>query len=150
VAQFFAIPSTVRRSLGPTPLPKEYVNIFSTMQRENWGLSADAELNHHPSLKLKKLDSRTTLNTTWLRVERQMFIKWSENPDPNAISARNYGAILFCIRVKNFLLNDIVVEPGAAQRIAHVLQTMPEAVAVYKGIADARGPLIEQLRAIAQ
>ncbi len=117
-------------------------------ERENWGLSADSELNHHPSLKLKKLDSNATLKNTWLRVERQILFKLPERPDPSIVWTRSLSPIVFCIRVNNFLLNDIVVEPGAAERIAHVLQTMTEDVAVYKGIGAARAALIAQLKAV--
>ncbi|HLX59761.1 MAG TPA: heme-dependent oxidative N-demethylase subunit alpha family protein [Planctomycetota bacterium] len=115
--------------------------IFGFWQRENWGLSADAELNHHPTRILKGLGANATLSTTWIRLERQFFCKLGGRDEFDM-------PILFCIRVYNYLLSDVVKGPGAAARIAHALETMPDDVAAYKGIAPARAGLIAQLKAV--
>jgi hypothetical protein len=44
-------------------------------------------------------------------------------------------------------LDALAAEPGLAGRLASSLESMPEAVAAYKGLATARGPLIDALRA---
>ncbi len=105
-------------------------------ERENWGLSADTELNHHPSRNLKKLDATATLDQTWIRLERQLFYKLPES-----------GAILFGIRVSHHNAAELAKEPEAAARFARALETMPEDVAVYKGIGAARGALLALLNA---
>jgi len=143
VEEIHAIVPGLNASLG-AKISKFLSNLtpFKAWQRENWGLSADAELNHHPSRKLKRLDNCATLSTTWLRLERQFFCKmhWSKYDCP--------PFILFAIRVYNFLLDELIQEPGSAARIAHSLETMPDDVAAYKGIAPARAGLIAQLKAV--
>jgi hypothetical protein len=43
-------------------------------------------------------------------------------------------------------LRDFMSGPRAAERLAHLLETMPEAVARYKGMADVRVSLLGELR----
>ena len=104
-------------------------------ERENWGVSADTELNHHPSRARTKLGPHATLDATWIRLERQLFYKLPHS-----------GAIVFGIRVSHHLLSEVASETDAAGRIARALETMPEDMAVYKGIGAARGALIAQLK----
>lgn len=110
----------------------------AAFERENWGLSADAELNHHPKRALPKLTAQATLDKTWIRLERQVFYKLKRS-----------GAIVFGIRVSHHLLHDVCAEPDAAKRIARAIVTMPPEAAVYKGIEAARASLIAQLNAFA-
>lgn len=105
-------------------------------ERDNWGLSADTELNHHPVRDLPGLAADATLATTWLRLETQFLTRLRAAP-----------ALLFGIRVSHHRLDALAAEPGLAGRLAISLESMPEAVADYKGLAAARGPLIDALRA---
>jgi hypothetical protein len=109
----------------------------AAFERENWGLSADTELNHHPKRALEKLGADATLDKTWIRLERQVFYKLPRS-----------GAIVFGIRVTQHLMSDVCAETGAAKRIARALESMPIDAAVYKGIDTARATLIAQLKAL--
>ena len=105
-------------------------------ERDNWGFSADAELNHHPSRPLPSLTNSATLHTTWLRFERQFLTRLPATQ-----------AILFGIRVTNHRLDDLAALPGMASRFALTLETMEDDVALYKGLHEARATLAAQLRA---
>lgn len=107
-------------------------------ERSNWGLSADAALNHHPLLQLPRLNSNATLETTWLRLERQFLTRLPRS-----------NAILFGIRVSNHRVDELVASfPLLAARLERALQTMPEPMAAYKSLAAARHSLIRQLHEI--
>jgi hypothetical protein len=103
--------------------------------RANWGLTRSAELNQHPDRKLPRLDSAVRLEETWLRIERQML----------AALPKNRG-VLFAIRIAMHPLIEIKQDLQIAPRLRRALETMPEAMAQYKGIADARASLISMLR----
>lgn len=106
--------------------------------RDNWGLSADSALNHHPSLHLRPLTADAPLTTTWLRYEEQLLVRLPGFQD-----------ILFGIRVGRVRLAEILPFPEVTRRLAEALRTMPEDVATYKGIAPARASLLRQLDALA-
>ncbi len=103
-------------------------------ERDNWGLSADPSLNHHPALAIRPLDDSATLENTWLRHERQFLARL---PITNAI--------LFGIRVTNHRLDDVAASAEVAQRLARILATMPDEFASYKGLQTARAPLVAAL-----
>ena len=102
--------------------------------RFNWGLSRSAELNQHPARALPRLDARVTLEEVWLRVEEQALVALPKS-----------GGILFGIRLVNHPLTAIHADQVARARLRRALQTMPEAMAVYKGLAPARLRLVELL-----
>lgn len=104
-------------------------------ERDNWGLSADEELNHHPSRGLPGLTADARLETTWIRLERQFLTRLPQT-----------RCLLFGIRVSHHRLDEAAALPGMNDRIARALQTMPEAVACYKGLSLARGALVTALR----
>jgi hypothetical protein len=56
------------------------------------------------------------------------------------------GGILFGIRLANHSLNEVKADSVAAARLMRALETMPEEVAAYKGIASARERLVEMLK----
>lgn len=103
-------------------------------ERENWGFSADAELDHHPGRERQRLTGRETTDAVWVRLERQVLVRLSGD------------SVLFGIRVGNHRLDRLVAaHPGLPGRIARALRTMPEEAAAYKGIGDARIPLSTRL-----
>jgi dimethylamine monooxygenase subunit A len=103
-------------------------------ERENWGLSADAELDHHPRHRRPRLSGEETLQQIWIRLERQLLVRLSG------------GGILFGIHVSNHRLDAVVASwEGLSDRIARSLRTMPEESACYKGIADARVAIAQRL-----
>ncbi len=102
--------------------------------RHNWGLARDAELNHHPDRALPQLDAGVREPEIFLRVEYQSLVALPKS-----------GGILFGIRVVNHLLAEVKADPVARARLRRALETMPEAMAVYKGIASARGVILKML-----
>jgi hypothetical protein len=106
----------------------------SAWLRHNWGVSRSAELNQHPSRRLPRLDASVALEDVWLRVEHQALVALPKS-----------GGILFGIRIATHPLAEVKADAIARGRLAHALKTMPENIAVYKGIAAARGRLLEFL-----
>lgn len=102
--------------------------------RENWGLSADDELNHHPAFKGPGPGPRSTIETTWVRLEHQFLTRLEKT-----------GALLFGIRVTCHRLDAVAQDPAVRRRLRHALQTMPDDVAAYKGLSTCRKPLMEAL-----
>lgn len=102
--------------------------------RQNWGLARDEELNHHPNRGLPQLDASVRLEEVFLRVEHQALVALPKS-----------GGILFGIRVVNHPLAEVKADPVARVRLRRALETMPEAMAVYKGIASARETILVML-----
>jgi len=102
--------------------------------RHNWGLSRSAELNQHPDRHLPRLDPYVDVGEVWLRVEHQVLVALPLS-----------GGILFGIRIENHPLAEVKADAVASVRLRRALETMPEAMAVYKGIAPARRRLLELL-----
>ena len=103
--------------------------------RENWGLSRSAELNQHPRRGLPKLDPTIQLNEVWLRIEHQALVALPRT-----------GGVLFGIRIAVHGLAEVKLNVKAAAGLGRALETMPEAMAIYKGIAPARAALLALLR----
>lgn len=103
--------------------------------RHNWGLSRSPELNQHADHNLPRLDASVRQDEVWLRVEHQALVALPLSK-----------GILFGIRIVNHSLAEVKADPLASARLCRGLETMPEAVAVYKGIAPARQRLLELLR----
>lgn len=103
--------------------------------RENWGLSRDAELNHHPSRSFRRLDATVTVDEVWVRLEHQLLLKLPIS-----------GSVLFGIRVELIPLTDVVAHPLAAARLARLIATLAPAAAAYKEIAAAKPALLAMLQ----
>jgi Haem-dependent oxidative N-demethylase, alpha subunit-like len=103
-------------------------------ERENWGLSSNNHLNHHPRFRPEPLTAESNLDNTWLRLERQLFARLPKT-----------DGLLFGIRVLHFPLAQIAALPGMRPRLAHALNTMPEDVSTYKSLDAARERLIREL-----
>jgi hypothetical protein len=102
--------------------------------RHNWGLARDAELNHHPDRRSPPLDGNVRVDEVFVRVEHQALVALPKS-----------GGILFGIRVVNHPLAEILVDPFARTGLRRALETMPEAVLAYKGIATARRRILTLL-----
>lgn len=100
-------------------------------ERANWGLARTLELNLHPTRKLPRLDSSVTLDEVWFRLEQQSLVALPES-----------GAILFGIKLLILPLAQIKADPSTRQGMTRALETMPEPMAIYKGIAPARERLL--------
>lgn len=104
--------------------------------RQNWGLSASGELNQHPARGLPRLNEDATLETTWLRVERQALLSLDDR------------GVLFGIRIET---EPVAVmketAPEMARRFAAALRSLTPELAAYKGIASARESLARLLEA---
>ena len=104
-----------------------------TWTRSNWGLSRSAERNQHPARKLPRLDASVGVDEVFFRVEEQSLV---------ALPKTN--GILFGIRIKVTPLRDFI-GTLAAEKLKVALETMPDGMAQYKGIASARGRVIQLL-----
>jgi hypothetical protein len=100
-------------------------------ERANWGLSRTPELNLHPSRKLPRLDASVPLDEVWFRLEQQSLVALPET-----------GGVLFGIKLAIIPMHEIKAEPDIRRGMIRALQTMPEPMAIYKGIASARDRLI--------
>ncbi|PAW63773.1 MAG: hypothetical protein B9S36_04015 [Verrucomicrobiia bacterium Tous-C2TDCM] len=108
----------------------------SEWERENWGLSANPELDHHPRHRWPQLTGGEAPDQVWIRLERQLLVRLSG------------GGILFGIRVSNHRLDEVAgISECLPARIARALRTMPEAAAGYKGILAARSAIAARLGA---
>jgi hypothetical protein len=104
--------------------------------RENWGLAANAELNHHPSRQRPRLSAEATLDSTWLRLEHQCLLRLRES-----------SAVLFGIRVTCHRLSEIADLPGLAPRLHRALSSMTGSMAAYKSMKTALPALLAELEA---
>jgi hypothetical protein len=104
-------------------------------QRVNWGLGRSPELNQHPDRHLPRLDANVRLNEIWLRVEEQALVALPES-----------GGILFGIRIVNHALAGLRNDLQLTSRFCRALATMPEDLARYKGLSDARPAILQMLK----
>lgn len=106
----------------------------SEWERENWGLSANPELDHHPRHRWPRLTGGEAPDRVWIRLERQLLVRLSG------------GGILFGIHVSNHRLDEVAGHSEAlAARISRALRTMSGEAAAYKGIADAQVAIAHRL-----
>jgi hypothetical protein len=104
-------------------------------ERWNWGLAATPELNCHPAMQRPRLNESATLDNTWFRVEHQALVRLPKT-----------RAILFGIRVMvSTLREEMEAAPEFAAALRQQCQTMPAAVADYKGLSACRDTLMAQL-----
>ena len=125
----------LNRSLGrPIHMFLERLPPDTVWWRDNWGMSADPALNHHPSIPRPRLTATARLTTTWLRREDQLLTRLPGSSD-----------ILFGIRVSVQRLDAMVSSPEEAGLLADALRSLPNDVADYKGISPARDALLREL-----
>lgn len=100
-------------------------------QRENWGISRDADMNHHPSRPRTALDPTIRIEEVWIRLEHQLLLKLPVS-----------GSVLFGIRLQIVRLADMLSDPIAAQRFRRLISTMSVEAAAYKGLESAQPALL--------
>lgn len=105
-------------------------------ERANWGLAATPELNLHPALERPRLARPLDLTRVWVRVEDQILA---------ALPVTR--GILFGIHVRLVPLAELLADPPLRAGLRRALVTMPDALAVYKGLGAIRGELIESCAA---
>lgn len=93
-------------------------------ERENWGLSRDNELNHHPSRPRRRLDESIEPSEVWVRVERQILYRMLKT-----------GGILFGIRLELIPLSELMAETELREALGRSLRSMPPEIAQYKGVS---------------
>jgi hypothetical protein len=104
--------------------------------RVNWSLVDSPELFRPPEDRgrPRRIDAADAGEQLWLRVERQTLRRLS-----------GCGDVVFGIRTYLEPLAEVAEEPAVAQALAARLREMPPAMAVYKGIAPIREPLLDYL-----
>jgi len=100
--------------------------------RDNWGISAHADLNQHPVRGLRGPQAPVDLAALWLRVEHQALVAL-----PRA------GGVLFGIRIANHRLDRLPT--GTAGRLAEALRELPAELAAYKRLDAVRTELVRRL-----
>lgn len=101
--------------------------------RENWGLTRTDHLNYHPALQRPRLSASPALEEAYLRIEHQAFLRLPR-------------AVLLGVRIEPVKLSDLVARhPETARRLRRQLETMPTAVADYKGLREALPGLVTLL-----
>jgi dimethylamine monooxygenase subunit A len=146
----WALPDKIGRTLDQTHAPVPALNSQlserirtaldrlapgTAWERDNWGLARDANRNHHPRRPRKRLDETVEQNEVWLRVERQILYRL---PDT--------GGILFGIRLEITPWDAIAQIEDAAAGLRRGLETMPDDIAAYKGLASAKDRILSWLR----
>jgi hypothetical protein len=106
----------------------------SVFERENWGLSVVPERNLHPRRRLPRLEPAAAVDQVWLRVEHQAFRALPRS-----------GGLLFVIHLTVHPLTEVLADPGVREAFRQMLETMPDAIAEYKGIQPARAALLRGL-----
>ena len=101
-------------------------------RRANWGLSASCRRNQHPTEPIPALDSTSTPDQIFLRVEDQHLLKLPET-----------GAIAFGIRIASFAWSAVRQNEAIAGCLLDQLRTMPPEVALYKGLGDVIPKILE-------
>lgn len=104
-------------------------------ERGNWGLSRSPESNLHPSIDLPRLDQTVSLDEVWWRLEEQ-----------SLVSLPGSGGILFGIKLVIRPLAEIKNDPQGRAGMIRALESMPEEMAAYKGIASARSRLLDLMK----
>ena len=102
-----------------------------TWLRSNWGLSRSPELNQHPARNLPRLDATLRVDEVWLRVEHQALVR---------LPASN--GVLFGIRIAVHRMADVMRDVEVCRRLHRAIETMPEPMARYKNLIEARPRLL--------
>ncbi len=102
----------------------------ASWERANWGISASPERCQHPARHLPGLAAPLEERAVWVRVEHQVFYRLPGT-----------GGLLFGIRLENIPLKAVMADAAARRGLCRALRTMPDEVARYKGLHEAREAL---------
>lgn len=105
-------------------------------QRENLGICVGEALDRHPRVAPASPDEDTPLEDLTLRLEAQALVGLDEH------------SLLFVIGLRQAPLHALVAAAHAETTLAAWLETMPEAVAAYKGLDRVRTRLARELRGL--
>lgn len=100
-------------------------------ERSNWGLAATSELNMHPALARPRLSSSFDPAQIWVRIEDQILGDLAGT-----------AGIVFGIRLRVLPLHQLLDDRVLRSGMHRAIETMPEALAAYKGIVPIRGELL--------
>lgn len=89
--------------------------------RENWSLTRSGEYNYHPALQRPKLSPDISEHELFFRIEHQAFAQLPEG-------------VLMGIRIEPIPIIDFSHDPSFLQKLHQQLASMPEEVAIYKGL----------------
>ncbi len=111
-------------------------------ERFVWTISASPRHDQHPQRHARTpwpqhIDADAFAQACFFRVERQTFLPVGHGTQQ----------AVFTIRVMLAPLVQVVATPQRAQRLHDALASMSDAVLHYKGLAAARAPLLQWLRA---
>lgn len=111
-------------------------------ERFVWTVTPSGRYDQHPRRHARapwpvELPPDEFARLCWLRAERQTFFP----------VGRGVRQSVFTIRVMLQPLDEAVASPAAARKLHDALSTMSDAVLAYKGLAAARAPLLQWLRA---
>jgi hypothetical protein len=109
--------------------------------RSNWGLVAGDALDRHPDAALPAVRGNEPLAMLNLRVEEQAFLGLGLGG-----SAVSSEALLFGVHVVHYDLEALSARVDLRKRLADALESMPEDVARYKGLAEGRHEIAARLR----
>jgi hypothetical protein len=94
-------------------------------RRANWGLSASALRNQHPTEALPGLDAETPWESVFLRVEDQHLLKLPKT-----------GSIVFGLRIRSYRWEEVCADQRIRGNLVRKLRSMLPPVAQYKGVAE--------------
>lgn len=113
-------------------------------ERTVWTITPQAQHDQHPQRSAPSrwpdpsdLDHFAAL--CYWRTERQVFLPFTFGAEPNQA--------VFCIRVDVNPLHSVVESAAGAARLHDCLASMSDAVLTYRGLGQARAPLLAWLRA---
>lgn len=104
-------------------------------ERANWGIAATAELNLHPDLSRPRLGGPLDPASVWVRIEDQVL---------GALPPES--GIVFGIRLRIIPLAELLKDEGLRRGFECAVATMPEDLALYKGIDALRPELLRIAR----
>ena len=102
--------------------------------RDNWGLTANEELNLHPDRKVPPPALPVALDRLWLRVEHQALV-----------TLPGTGGVLFGIRIALHRMDEVARDPAAGAGLKRALASMPAGMAAYKRLDAVRDAVIALL-----
>jgi dimethylamine monooxygenase subunit A len=108
-------------------------------ERFVWTLVATGQLDQHPLRHARapwplQAGATELAAAAFFRTERQTFIPLPDRPQA-----------VFTIHVETTPLGDVVTAPGAARQLHDALASMSAAVLAYRGLSEARAPLLSWL-----